>query len=307
MRICGPLTLVPFALAFATAAHAQESNITSLPSQSAPPKPVVENGGRFAAPNGPLGAGLSFDPAQIGRLYAEGAIMHQEPQGGGHLNSLTWVIGGGFKVTPNVELEALLPMGFVEGGDPTGSDSAAAVGNLHLGASYLMARDQWRLKVGGGIEWGPWTHDLSPVPFVALALGHPARGGQDIGLWAPDVFSIVTPARFEYGEQLVGTVDAALGLHIPTQGGNTEFSIQIDPGVGYYVVDNVLLGARVPFTWVPTSDGDNTFLAIEPYARFDFDQLFVSTRFTLNLNDPYGFGFDSGKYWAWHVGLGGSF
>jgi hypothetical protein len=184
-----------------------------------------------------------------------------------------------------------------------------AVGNLHLGASYLHADAQWRLKVGGAIEYGPWTNNFSPNALLAIETGHPAWGGENLGLWAPEVLSIVTPTRFEYGDKLVGSIDAAFGLHFPTNGdGTTQFSIQLSPGIGYYVSDTVLLGARLPFTWVPTSSGsDSTFLAAEPYARFDFGQGFVDVAFMLNLDKPYGFAFDQGEYWAIHVGGGLSF
>jgi hypothetical protein len=50
-----------------------------------------------------------------------------------------------------------------------------------------------------------------------------------------------------------------------------------------------------------------TFFAMEPYGRFDFDNLFLATRFTLNIDDPYGFAFDSGKFCALHVGFGGTY
>jgi hypothetical protein len=321
VRIYGFLTL--FTLALAAPAHAQESNITNLPSQSAPASAAAEGTGRFASPNGQLGAGLSFDPAQKGRAFVELAIMHQEQSqsvGGAslnaHLTSLTWVIGGAYKVLPNVELEAFLPMGWISFGetltfpgqpDQSRSRGGTAIGNLHLGASYLLARDAWRLKVGGALEWGPWTSNLSTYPALALVEGNAARSGQDIGLWEPEEFSVVAPARFEYGDRLVGTGDAQLGLHFPTGGGDTDLSIQLAPGIGYYVTDMVLLGARLPFIWVPTSSGDNAQTAFEPYARLDFDNAFVNTRFTLNLDEPLGFGFDSGKVWAWHVGGGGTF
>jgi len=321
VRINGFLTLFPLALA--APAYAQESNITSLPSQSAPARAEVDGTGRFASPNGQLGAGLSFDPAQRGRAHIELAIMHQQAgvTTGGysqhtHMTSLTWLIGGGYKVVPNVELEAFLPMGWVNVGQtiegpalPSQSRDrgGTAVGNLHLGASYLLAREHIRLKIGGALEWGPWTHDLTAVPALAIALGNNARGGQDIGLWAPEVFSVVTPARFEYGERLVFTGDAQLGLHFPTNDGDTQLSLQVAPGVGFYATDMVLVGARLPFIWVPTGSGDNAQTAFEPYARLDLDNAFINTRFTLNLDEPLGFGFDSGKYWAWHVGGGGTF
>jgi hypothetical protein len=119
----------------------------------------------------------------------------------------------------------------------------------------------------------------------------------------------VTPSRVEYGDQFVGTGDGQLGLHIPTDGGDVEVSVQINPGFGYYVQPTVLIGARLPFVWFPTETGsDATFLALEPYGRFDVSETaFVNARFTLNLDEPLGFSFDEGKVWALHIGGGGTF
>ena len=61
-------------------------------------------------------------------------------------------------------------------------------------------------------------------------------------------------------------------------------------------------------TWIPTEGGDNsTFFAIEPYGRFDIGTLFLDTSLVLNVDEPYGFAFDSGKFWALHFGGGASF
>ena len=122
------------------------------------------------------------------------------------------------------------------------------------------------------------------------------------------MLSIVAPGRFEYGDKLVLGGDAALGLHIPTNGADVEMGIQIDPSLGYFVTDTTLIGARLPFVWMFTETGDYaTQLAFEPYARFDIDPGFIATRFTLNIDDPLGFSFDGGKLWAIHVGGGAHF
>jgi hypothetical protein len=279
--------------------------------------------GAFAAPNGPLGAGLSFSPEQQGRAYVDVGFIHSTQsysffgaEVDYYLTSLSWILGGGYKVTPNLELEVMLPMGWAEAGVSgsqgviVSSDSNAGfgVGNLHFGANYLHAGDRYRLKVGGAVQYGPWNNDLENENRAALGYGAYARSIHDVGLWAPEMLSLVAPARFEFGEELVLGGDAALGIHIPTNNGDVELTIQIDPSLGYFVSPTVLLGARLPFIFVPTESGDDaTQLAVEPYARFDIGRGFVATRFTLNIDDPLGFSFDEGKIWAIHLGGGGSF
>ncbi|HEX6765216.1 MAG TPA: hypothetical protein VF103_07050, partial [Polyangiaceae bacterium] len=114
-------------------------------------------------------------------------------------------------------------------------------------------------------------------------------------------------AHIEGGDQFVGTADAAVAVLIPTDGGDVDVALQLDPGFGYYVSENVLIGARLPFVWVVTQSGDNAQVAIEPYGRLDFGSAFANARFTLNIDDPLGFAFDEGKVWAIHIGGGGSF
>ncbi len=279
--------------------------------------------GYFAAPNGQTGAGLSFSPEQRGRAYAELAFTHSAQsvsffgaEYDSYVTGLSWILGGGYKVLPNLELEVMLPMSWAEIGATTSqgtlevsdSSSGFAVANLHLGANYLHANERFRLKVGGALEIAPWNRDLGGEGRFALVAGAVARSAQDQGLWAPEVLSVVTPARIEFGETLVLGGDGALGLHVPTDGRDVELSVQLNPSLGYYATDTVLVGARLPFIWMPTDSGDSaTQLAFEPYARFDFDPGFINTRFTLNLDDPLGFAFDEGKYWSIHVGGGGAF
>lgn len=286
--------------------------------------PAAAAGDKLAAPSGPLGAGLSLSPEQKGRAYVDFGFAHttvSESILGAEYEqaatSLTWIFGGGFRLTPTLELEAMLPLAWIHVGqtvrapgrpEASQSDSALAVGNLHLGLNYLHTGARWRLKVGGAVEYGPWTADPSAKSFTALAFGHPAAGGEFIGLWAPEVLSLVAPGHVEFGDRFVGGGDFSAGLHIPTDDGDVELTLEVAPGAGYYVSQTVLLGARLPFTFVPTSNGsDQTLLAFEPYARFDFERAFLSAGLMLNLDDPYGFAFDDGKVWAIRIGAGATF
>jgi len=309
-------------LVFATPAYAQETSspasadvLSGAPGSSTP---------RFAAPNGQLGAGLSLSPEQRGRGFVEvgfGRVSDSQSQGGvtseAHIDGLSFIVGGGFKVLPNLELEAMLPLAWADFGaslsapglgSQSQSDSALAIGNLHLGAGYLYGKGQLRVKVGGAVEYGPWSGDHADMAVLALGLGYVTRAAQDVGLWRPEALTVMAPARIEYGDRLVLGGDAALGTIIPTNGSDVEIIAQIDPSVGFYALETVLVGLRVPFVFVPTQSGSSaTYLAAEPYARFDVGPGFIATRFTLNIDQPLGFSFDDGKFWGAHVGGGGSF
>src|SRR5690606_31596750 len=113
--------------------------------------------------------------------------------------------------------------------------------------------------------------------------------------------------RFEYDalSQLALTMDAKLIGQIPTGGtpagaafvpsstGDPEMTLNLAPGAAY-VGDRVVAGARMPLWWLLTEGGENAQLAIEPYVRVDLGPAFINSRFTLNLDNPYGFSFDSG-------------
>jgi hypothetical protein len=315
-------------------AHAEEANVGAVGDVGA--APVTSTGGaeRFASPNGQLGAGLTSSDGQKARAFVElgfgrAATSESQTEAGitveseFHYNFIPIIVGGGYKITPNLELVAMLPVGWgnfgysltatgapgLTGLDQSDSDSGFGVGNLHLGLNYFSFRGPLRFMAGGAVQYGPWYKDYDPGAAAGVIFGHAASGGQDIGLYVPETLSIVAPGRVEYEiNQAVLAADAALGLHIPTNGGDVELSIQLAPGVGYYVTPTAQLGLRVPFTWAPTESGSaSTFLAVEPYARFDFGAMFLATRFTLNIDEPYGFSFDSGKFWAIHLGFGSSF
>jgi hypothetical protein len=306
------VTLAPWA-------HAQEAAVT------APQARNVSTGRDFAAVNGQYGAGLSFSPEQTGRVYGEIGFHTQSDSlsfAGSRIETsftfLSWLLGGGYKVSPEVELELMLPMAFADfsltatsgivDDDDNRGDSGVVVGNLHAGVNWLKAAGPVRMKLGAALEYGPWTSDPSEISTTALGGALAVRGMHEFGLWAPERFSIVTPSRVEFGDDFVVSADFALGIHLSTDSDDAEISVQLDPGVGYYVSRDALLGVRLPIGAVPTSDGsDNAQIALEPFVRVGIGDAFLNLRFTMNLDEPYGFAFDEGKVWGLHVGAGGSF
>jgi hypothetical protein len=303
---------------------AQETAASTTGTATATTPPVAAGGttDTFAAPNGQHGAGLSISAESSMRMWGELSFYTTSETVFDvvdvSLTSFSLRLGGGYKISRNIELEGILPLTYgavsVESNDPDfevsddASDSSFAVGNLHLGASYVDVMGPLRVKLGGAIQWGPWTIDPSDDLARALALAPQAYSLHDIGLWAWETVSLVTPAHVEFGEQFVGTGDGAIGLHIPTDGRDAEVTLQFDPGFGYYVNDAVLLGARLPLIWLVTESGDNAQVAIEPYGRFAVaENAFLNARFTVNIDEPLGFAFDEGNVWALHLGGGGTF
>jgi hypothetical protein len=224
-------------------------------------------------------------------------------------------LGGGYKLLPELELEGRLAIAAarlkIKDPDcPDGEDCEDAAGsltpaNLYLGVNYLIEMQEWLLKVGGGIAYGPWTHDPSNERTVAYAYSA-LTNLEDFYMYIPETFSLVVPARVEYRFQpeLAFTGDASLVTYIPTDGGDVELGTVLAPGVSY-LMNDFILGGRLPLFWLLTED--TAQFALEPFARYDFNQFFLTGRFTLNLDNPYGFSFEEGEVWALHIGFGGTF
>lgn len=283
--------------------------------------------GEFTAPNGQLGAGLSTDAPEKVRLYGEGTFyLRSGTLGGGGIEvrrsewAIPLMLGGGYRILPQLELEARLPIAIARVGvdvedcgvpDCTQAAGSLTPGNLFLGANYLLEMDQFLFKVGGGIAFGPWSFDVNNDRSLALVYSA-FTNLEEIYMFAPETVALVAPLRGEYRilPSLALTADTTFSLYIPASGGDAEFYAHLAPGAGY-LMGPWILGGRLPLFWGITDDNEAQF-ALEPFARYDFGNMFASTRFTLNLDDPLGFSFESNdgfggsKFWAWHFALGGT-
>lgn len=282
--------------------------------------PTVARAEKFAAPSGPLGAGLSTDPDQILRVYGEMSLFGRSDELGPFVrrwSAFPIVLGGGIKVSDNLELEGQLPIAIGRAQlDPVGFDEGGVtLGNVQIGANFFHGWESARLKLGGAIAWGPWTDSEGDSP-TSLSLSHLVRLDEG-NLWERETINVSLPMRFEYDAmpKLALTADAKLIGQIPTGGtnaaaalvpsttGDPEITLNLAPGIAY-VGDVLVAGARMPLWWLLTEGGDNAQLAVEPFVRVDLDSMFINSRFTLNLDNPWGFSFDTGGVWALHLGVG---
>jgi len=259
---------------------------------------------KFAAPSGHTGAGLSLSPAQKGRAYLELAFHTQS-----NYFVLSPVLGGGYKVADKVELELVVPMVYASFDVGFVDDSAFKLGNIYAGANYLGGDSKLKFKVGGGL--GLPTSSASDAAGIFAYGGATAiNGGQALYLWAPEYLSMNAIGRVEYGvsDTVVLTGDSSLGVYFPIgdAAGDNEFTFTLAPGVGAWLSESALVGGRFMLVYY-SAGGDNAQLALEPYFRYDLDSLFLETRFLANLDEPYGFAFDDGGFWAWFVGAGLTF
>lgn len=276
----------------------------------------------FTAPAGQLGAGLGNDPETKARAYVDGTAYYRAGQReffGSEWKQRQWalplLLGGGYRIMPELELEGRLAFAAARvkvevtnclaGEDCDEATGAFTPANLYVGVNYLIEKNEWLIKVGGALAYGPWTQDPNNDRTLAYIYSAVTRL-EDFYMFIPETFSIVAPARVEYRflPELAFTGDASLVTYIPTGGGDVELSTVLAPGVSYLTGD-LVLGGRLPLFWLLTED--EAQFALEPFARYDFNQFFLTGRFTLNLDNPYGFSFDEGNIWGLHVGFGGTF
>lgn len=141
----------------------------------------------------------------------------------------------------------------------------------------------------------------------AVAMG----GGLDPWLWWPNRASLVVPLNFSgevsdfrFGLGLTGgfmfdTAESDRGEN------ETEVAIQVE-GEGALVLRGGELGLRMSVVSIVTEEAeegvdesDPTQFAVEPFARLGLgDSAYVETALLLNIDDPYGFSFNDGRFWA---------
>jgi len=258
----------------------------------------------WASSSGETGAGLGLVSPQGGLFWAEGGFFT-----GNNVTAFSPIVGLGFFVTPDVELELMLPTVFASVDFGPNDDSAFRVGQPYLGVNYVHSDGPLRFKIGGGIAWMPDDVD-SLAAGAGLGTAAGMRGWWDPWLWDAQDLSLVGPFRLEYdlGDVAVFGLDAGVGIMIETDGNDgdddVDLAFQVGPGFGFRLSEAWLFGFRFAGVFIPTRGGDNEQFSFEPYIRGAFGPGFFLARITMNLDNPYGWSFDDGGVWGIHAGGG---
>lgn len=258
---------------------------------------------RFSAPTGPLGANLTLDEDQRYRAHME--MSYYTRGGATTLHALGWTFGGGVKIADSLELELTLP---VEGIVESGAGDQFGVGNLALGMNLFEGTDELvRFKVGGLVAFGPWNEDVTtPEGAAVYQAGVTLNGYQDLWLHLPGYVHLVAPGRIEFGKSVQVTGDGSLQVALPTAGGDSELFVVLAPGIAFWPSSSFLFGARLPVQFL--TEADAAQISLEPFVRFDMGTWgFLSSRFTMHLDDDLGFSFDTNRAWGLHLAFGDAF
>lgn len=277
------------------------------------------NAEAWAAPSGLHGGGLGMSPVQAVRLWTDVSFFTRAGEErtvapGFVINRpgytlLSPIFGFGALLTPNVELEGVLPVGaFIS------DNGGSGIGNPFIGVSYVLDGPELHFKAGGGIALPVLDSESDDQGRAALAGLYP-RGIQTGWLWAPDALGMVFPIHIEapLNSPVLFIGDATPYMLIPVRNRNrTDMLLELAPGVGGYVSNDVVIGVRMPAILILTGgngvrDDDKAQVSLEPFLRIASDPVFFSARFTMPLDEPLGFAFDEGKFWGLNVGLGAGF
>jgi len=211
----------------------------------------------------------------------------------------------------SVSLQWPVAFGSVAAG---GVDSVTAFhsGNPTAIGWFILNTGELRLHVGAGLAL-PLASipDAEPATVNAAALIYAAslhmRGWWNAWLHSPDTLTLLIPARVEArvleGLFLGAEFAAAVGFPTAEDDRGTDLGLQLSLEVRHRkgAVD---AGAALRGVLIPTREGDGQQFSFEPFLRLTFGDAFASLRFTLNIDPPAGFSFESGGLWGLFLGGG---
>lgn len=144
------------------------------------------------------------------------------------------------------------------------------------------------------------------VQSVAVLGAMASNGWWDFWIWQPDGMAFALPLRLELDiPGVMAAVDGAIAYMLAT--GDREDNLgglQAGAEVGLNL-GPVDIGARGQVVYLFTAEGDNAQVSVGPFARMNFEVVFITARALVNLDTPSGTSFvDDGTFWGVHGGLG---
>jgi hypothetical protein len=217
-----------------------------------------------------------------------------------------------------------------------GTTSAFRASNPYAGVRFgtesAAGPERWRARGGLGLTL-PLTNLYDDFRFggggggaglVAHLLAAPMQGVQDAWLGLPLNVALVLRGDFEYRHTyfVVGG-DLAFASLFPVEydgrTGNTVLDLQLGAYAGARPIPELAIGVRFSAVAVistntpPGTSNTEGLTSLAPFVRGEIGPAFVEGRLLMNLDEPYGFAFDSSgsglviHVWAVQLSGGGSF
>ena len=196
--------------------------------------------------------------------------------------------------------------------------NAFRVGNPYVAFHYQGKKGQFSYRVGVGatIPAATLSDDINDrvIQSEAYRLAAAIRGNTSFWLWDAHTVSVIVPVAFErrkpsgflWGAYLDTGALIKLNAKSPRTS-KTYFIMQMAAMMGYNATDWLRVGSRFTLVLIPKFKEQNTQLAVEPYLRFGNDNAFGAIRVNINLDNPWGFSFDSRQVWGLRIAGGASF
>ncbi len=202
-----------------------------------------------------------------------------------------------------------------EDADP---DNAFRIGNPYVAFHYQGKKGQWSYRIGAGvgIPAASLPDDINDQVTAASAyfLAAAIRGNTQFWLWDPHTVSVIVPFAVERRKPIgfLWGVYLDTGVLIKLNDKNartskTDFLMQMVGMLGYQATDWLRVGSRFSLVLIPKFTEFKTQVAIEPYLRFGNDNAFGAIRVNVNLDNPWGFAFDSRQVWGLRLAGGAAF
>ncbi len=213
-------------------------------------------------------------------------------------------------VMPNTEIEAMVALSSIQ---PEGADHQFHFMNPLITAHYEIALGVGKLRLGGGfaLPFAQQGADASGINVQAANTG--ARGGWNAFMFRTDTLTFVLPAKFELQVPLID-LSAEVGFFTAIGTGEGQkfkpgVQMAVEAAFPLLVILDVGLRTQLIFfehpgvigTGLTNSAGD---FSLEPFTQLKLGPFRARAGFVLNMKDPYGFSFDTGKFWAFRLGVG---
>lgn len=224
-----------------------------------------------------------------------------------------------FQLAYSVVMQAVWGMAYAnvdtEQGDP---DNTFRFGNPYLAFHYQGRKNQFTYRAGVGVTIPAATlpDDINDQVTAASAyfLAAAIRGNNGFWLWDPHTVSVIVPLameRYKPSGFLWGAyLDTGALIKLNDKNARTsktDFIMQMVAMMGYQATDWLRVGSRFSLVLIPKFKEMNSQLAVEPYLRFGKDNAFGAIRVNINIDNPWGFSFDSRQVWGLRIAGGAAF
>ena len=214
-------------------------------------------------------------------------------------------------------LEALWGLTFLTtSNELVSEDSGFMPLNPYLAAYITPKLGPASIKIGFGIT-APVADTTSTIESAAYYYANGIRGSWNPWIYRPDTFALVLPAQIKLNLLLLEIMaeGALFELISTSDNGEDFFGIQLalqammNAGpLGYGLrIQGVRLEGQRTRADLTLRRAEDFQISLEPLVVLNLMVIEAYARFTLNLNEPYGFAFDDNRVWGFHIGIGFGF